>query len=67
MRNGPGGDGYTLRELAQVLGVDEQEAAEILDEHGYPVPTGPEQLPLSAEDIQELLTAAPLVPDQEGG
>lgn len=58
---------YTLRELAAALGVDEAEAAEILDEHGYDVPSGEELLTLGAEEYIELMEAAPLDPDGANG
>lgn len=61
-----GAGAYTLIELAQALGVDEVEAAEILDEHGYQVPTGDEVLALSAEDYLDLMEAPPLDDDSEG-
>ncbi len=43
------------------------EAAEILDEHGYEVPTGGEPLTLGAEEYIELMEAAPLDPDGRDG
>lgn len=58
---------YTLSELARALGVNEVEAAEILDEHGYEVPTGGEPLTLGAEEYIELMEAAPLDPDGRDG
>ena len=58
--SGETGGAYTLDELARALGVDEHEAAEILDEHGYQPPTGTELLKLSADDYAELMEAAPL-------
>ena len=58
---------YTLDELAQAFGVDEQEAAEILDEHGYRVPTDGQPLTLSAGEYVELMEAAPLDPDTQQG
>ena len=57
--------GYTLDELAQAFGVDEQEAAEILDEHGYRVTSSNQPLTLSADEYIELMEAAPLDPDGE--
>ncbi len=59
-----GAGAYTLTQLAQALGVDEMEAAEILDEHGYQVPSGNELLTLSADDYIDLMEAAP--PDPYG-
>lgn len=58
---------YTLSELAQALGVDEVEAAEILDEHGYEVPVGDARLALDAEEYLDLIEAAPLDPDEAHG
>ena len=58
--SGETGGTYTLDELARALGVDEHEAAAILDEHGYQSPTGAELLKLSADDYAELMEAAPL-------
>ena len=63
--SGTTGRGYTLDELAQAFGVDEQEAAEILDEHGYRVPSSNQPLTLSADEYIELMEAAPLGPDGE--
>lgn len=62
-----GAGAYTLGELALALGVDEVEAAEILDEHGYEVPAGGAPLALGAEEYLELLEAAPLDPDARDG
>lgn len=50
---------YTLSELAAAFGVDEVEAAEILDEHGYRVPSRDEPLVLSPDEYIELMEAAP--------
>lgn len=55
--------GYTLTELAQALGVDETEALEILDEHGYEAPAGDTLLTLTEDEYRDLMEAAPLDPD----
>ena len=58
---------FTLLELAQILGVDEVEAAGILDEHGYRVPVGEERLAISEEAYLELMEEAPLGSDDPEG
>ena len=60
-----GADGYTLAELAAALGVNELEAADVLDEHGYAVPTGDERLSLTPDDYTDLMTGTAL--DEETG
>ena len=65
--SGTTNQGFTLSQLAQAFGVDEQEAAEILDEHGYRVPTEGQPLTLSADEYVELMEAAPLDPDTAQG
>ena len=56
--------GYSLTDLAQLLHVEEEEAAEILEEHGYSVPSGDTLLTLSEEDYLDLVEEAPI--DAEG-
>lgn len=55
--------GYTLNELADALGVDALEAAELLDEHGYRAPEGGELLTLTPDEYADLMEASPLGPD----
>ena len=57
---------YTLTELAQLLRVEEEEAAEILEEHGYQVPLGDGLLTLSEEDYLDLMEEAPIDADSIG-
>jgi hypothetical protein len=59
-----GASEYTLAELAAALGVNELEAADVLDEHGYAAPTGDERLTLRMDDYTDLMTEAAL--DDEG-
>jgi hypothetical protein len=54
---------YTLTELSQIMGVDEVEAAAILDEHGLRVPIGEESLTLTEEIYLDLMEEAPLTPE----
>lgn len=58
--------GYSLTDLAQLMGIDEGEAATILEEHGYRVPAGDDRLTLSEEDYLDLMEAAPIEPDGSG-
>ncbi|MGN6675780.1 MAG: hypothetical protein ACTHMA_21015 [Thermomicrobiales bacterium] len=60
-----GAGDYTLAELAAALGVNELEAADVLDEHGYAVPAGDERLSLTADDYTDLMTGTAL--DEETG
>jgi hypothetical protein len=57
---------YTLGELAQALGVDEREATEILDEHGYTLSGYDDLLTLSQDEYLELVEAPPLDRESEG-
>lgn len=61
--SGANNQGYTLAELAQALGVDETEALEILDEHGYAAPDGETLLTLTEDEYLDLMEAAPLDAD----
>jgi hypothetical protein len=63
----PGASGYTLDELAGLLGVTPGEATAILEEHGYAAPAGTERLTLSEEDYKDLMTAPPLADDDPTG
>jgi hypothetical protein len=56
---------YTLGELAQALGVDEREATEILDEHGYTLSGYDDLLTLSQDEYLELVEAPPLDRESE--
>ena len=57
---------YTLSELAQALGVDEREATEILDEHGYTLAGDEALLSISQDEYLELIEAPPLDRESEG-
>jgi hypothetical protein len=63
----PGAGGYTIDELAGLLGVTTGEAIAILEEHGYTAPAGEERLTLTEEDYRDLMTAPPLVDDDPIG
>jgi hypothetical protein len=60
-----GAGGYTLAELAAALGVNELEAADVLDEHGYAIPTGDERLSLNMDDYTDLMTETALDEETE--
>ena len=58
---------YTLTELSRIMGVDEVEAAGIIEEHGLRVPLGEERLALTEEIYLDLMEEAPLTPDAVEG
>lgn len=53
-------DQYTVDELAQVLGVTESEATDMLEEHGYHLSSERPLVKLTEEEYRELMEPPPL-------
>ncbi|MFN8514890.1 MAG: hypothetical protein U0232_04970 [Thermomicrobiales bacterium] len=56
-------DNFTVDELAQVLGVTETEATDMLEEHGYHLSSDQPLVKITEEDYRDLMEEPPLDAD----